>query len=528
MRWFLLGILLSAPAQALEVAAEIEPAPARAGERVQLTLRVTSNSRQPVVVDDLSLGRFALVSKGGSSSSTQMTFSGGQRSVVHSSVLQYTLRAPQSPGTYPLGPVKVRAGGQVGQSAQVPVRVISASATVPTPSNASGDLFVDFTVDPEEPYVGQQFTVTAHVYSRVRLEGVADLDYPEAKGVWWEQLENPSRAGSEVVVYSGRRYRRHMVGRIAGFAEKPGDLLLSGGEAVVQILQGDRFFGGMTEKTLYANPVNVRVKALPNGVQPIQVGRYSVRYGYIPDRLDLGDVVELKVTVKGDGNIKAFPLPEIRLPPGLRGFTPKREVEMNDGSTLLGGTLTWVLPIQATVPGKHRLPAMVVRWFNPDKEDIRETRVGPFEFEVTGTLLQQPDEPTQAASEVESASIRGPIGSFRARRTTWSWFARPGWLLVVMGILVVLWLPRRQSTQQAVEEQHRGDLELALEQVLGVPVRGLGREELIAQARQAIGIERADKLDEQLRALDAATYGPSDQTAEAMKARLVSWLGEAP
>ena len=69
------------------------------------------------------------------------------------------------------------------------------------------------------------------------------------------------------------------------------------------------------------------------------------------------------------------------------------------------------------------------------------------------------------------------------------------------------------------------DLELALEAALGIPVRGLGREELLEQAAQALGVDRAAELDEHLSALDAAAYGPSEQTAEAMKARLVDWLG---
>ena len=56
-------------------------------------------------------------------------------------------------------------------------------------------------------------------------------------------------------MYSGRRFRRHMIGRIAGFAERAGGLELAGGQAVVQVLQGDMFFGGVKEKTLYANPI---------------------------------------------------------------------------------------------------------------------------------------------------------------------------------------------------------------------------------------------------------------------------------
>ncbi len=525
MRFLWLGILIAAPAQALQVVAEIEPAPARAGERVQLTLRVSSDSRAAVKVQDLGLGSFSLISKGGSSSSTQMTFSGGRRNVVHSSVHRFVLRAPQSPGDYPLGPVKVSAGAQVGQSAQVPVRVVSAGDVVRGAKNTSEELFVDFTVDPPEPFVGQQFTVTAHVYSRVRLEGVADLDFPEAKGVWWEQLESPSRAGSEVVVYSGRRYRRHMVGRIAGFAEREGELVLTGGEAAVQVMQGDLFFGGLKEKTLYANPVTLNVQALPPDARATQVGRYSVRHGYIANRLNLGDVIELKVTVKGDGNIKAFPLPEVRLAPGLRGFTPKRDVVMNEGSTLIGGTLTWVLPIQATVPGKHRLQAMDVRWFDPDKQSIRTARVGPFEFDVVGTLTVPKGDPAAQADSGSAHPLRGPIGSFRSERMTASWLAHPGAILILALLVLLLWLPRTVRSVAGPEEIRRGDLELALEAALGVPVRGLGRNELLDQAAQALGVERAAELDEQLSALDAAAYGPSEQTAEAIKARLVVWLG---
>ena len=92
-------------------------------------------------------------------------------------------------------------------------------------------------------------------------------------------------------------------------------------------------------------------------------------------------------------------------------------------------------------------------------------------------------------------------------------------------MVLLLWWPRKTVRAQAPEEIRRGDLELALEAALGIPVRGLGREELLEQAAQALGVDRAAELDEHLSALDAAAYGPSEQTAEAMKARLVDWLG---
>jgi hypothetical protein len=525
VKTLLFSLLVATSAQALEVVAQIDPVPARVGQRIELTLRVSSDSRQAVEVEDFGLGSFTLIKRAGVSSSTQMTFSGGRRAVVHSSTLRFTLRAPDTPGEHPLGPVKVRAGTQRGQSASVPVRVLGANQPATSPGQPKGDLFVDFSVSPERPYVGEQFTVTAHVYSRVRLEGVADLDFPEAKGIWWEQLENPNRAGSEVVVHAGRRYRRHMVGRIAGFAESQGELILNGGEAVVQILQGDLFFGGLKEKTVLANPILLDVQALPQGVNATQVGRYNVRHGFVPTRLNLGDVIEIKVTVKGQGNIKAFTLPEFKLQQGLRGFTPKREVSMEEGSNPLAGTLNWTLPIQATIPGKHRIEGATLRWFDPGEGKLRSARVGPFEFDVVGELLVPKETPQQAQGSVLTTPQRGPIGGFRAQRPAMAWLAHPSVGLLLALLLLLLWLPRKTDEMALEEGQALGSLESALETALGVPVRGLGRDELLAAAAAALGEAGRRHLEASLDQLDAAAYGPSEQTAEALKSELVVWLG---
>jgi hypothetical protein len=518
----LLSLLLAASVQALEVTIEIDPVPLRAGQSLDLVVRVTGESRQRVEIKDLGLGEFTLLQTGGTSSSTQMSFGGGARSVSHNSVLRFRLRAPNQPGEHALGPVKVRAGNQTGQSAQVPVRVLGAGQTQQLSGRARGDLFIDFSVEPPQPYVGQQFTISSYVYSRVRLEGIADLDYPEAKGIWWEQLSNPSRAGSEVVVHAGRRFRRHKIGSIAGFAERSGPLLLSGGEAVVQVLQGDHLFAGLNNKTLSANPVAIEVLALPESISATQVGRYSVRHAYVPTQLNLGDVIELKVTVKGDGNIKSFALPELKAPPGLRAFSPKREVVMNEGTAQIGGVLTWTLPIQATLPGRHRIGGSLVRWFDPHSGKLRQAKVGPFEFEVIGKLAVLPEARPGAAAE--PSQIRGPIGGFRSKRPSGSWLRHPLLALLLFFLVALAWWPRRESLAKPEEGTSLGALEEALEKVLGVPVRGLGRDELLRHAAAALGPQHSAELEGRLKALDAAAYGPSEQVAEGLKTELLHWL----
>ena len=120
--------------------------------------------------------------------------------------------------------------------------------------------------------------------------------------------------------------------------------------------------------------------------------------------------------------------------------------------------------------------------------------------------------------------MRGPIGGFRAQRPALAWFAHPVAGLLLGLLLLLIWLPPK-AVGVALEESHvLGSLESALETALGVPVRGLGRDELLAAAATALGEAGRQHLEAGLDQLDAAAYGPSEQTAAALKAELVTWL----
>jgi hypothetical protein len=437
--------------------------------------------------------------------------------------MRFVVRAPSHPGSYSIGPVSVRAGTRRARSQRVEVQVIAAGAVGTPRTSASGELFAEFTVLPAHPFVGQQFTITAHVYSRVRLEGVSDLDYPEAAGIWWEPLDNPSRAGSEVVLRSGRRYRRHMVGRIAGFAESAGELLLSGGEVKVQVLQGDLFFGGLKDKTLRAHPLALQVRPLPEGVLASQVGAYKVSHGFVPTRLDLGDVFELKVSVRGAGNIQGFSLPAFDLPSGLRAFAPKREVSPQKDANTIGGTLKWTLPVQAMVPGKHRVAPIQVQWFDPATQRIRSHDIGPFEFDVIGTL-SVPEARLEDGEGGDSVVVRGPIGGFRGRQPRLALLSEPLAALGLALLAALAWIPRRRTVAPEAGPVALGDLEAALERLLQVPVRGLERDAVINLAVIHLGADPAAELAQHLAVLDGAAYGPEAGAAEAAKAEVIAWL----
>ena len=205
------------------------------------------------------------------------------------------------------------------------------------------------------------------------------------------------------------------------------------------------------------------------------------------------------MTVAGDGNIKAFPLPEVRLPPGLHGFTPKRGRDEGGCSADRRYDMD-ALPIQA-VPGKHRLPGLEVRWFDPDKQKERRTIVGPFEFDVVGTLAP----PTTADSvrhHRRRLAVYGGRSKFSDSAHSGAWLAHPAWLVVVLMLSVMAWWPQRLGGAPTHEEAQREALELALERALRCPGRGLGREEPSLRRSKRSGLSEPLRLDRRLNTLD--------------------------
>ena len=70
--------------------------------------------------------------------------------------------------------------------------------------------------------------------------------------------------------------------------------------------------------------------------------------------LKLGDAAQLTIRVTGAGDLAAFPMQAPPLPKALRAFNAQRQVDRWRESELVGGTLTWTLPVQATRSGRFK------------------------------------------------------------------------------------------------------------------------------------------------------------------------------
>jgi hypothetical protein len=525
MRVFVgLSLLLTSALAGAAVQVEVDPNQVVAGGKTQMTVRVTGRGRVDLV--DLGLHGFKPLADRGTSRNTMISIVNGRQQVTQQTEFRYILRAPDSTGRHRIGPVQATVGGVTESAPPIDVLVVSADRAA-SAQRAEGNLFLRFEVEPPNPYVGQQFTVTSYLYSRVRVEGVRSISFPEAKGVWWVNLDDKTRGGSAVVELGGVAFRRHFLGRTAGFADRAGEVVLAGGSAIVQILDGDLFRGGVTERQIQAEARRVTLRPLPPRVNAQQVGTYRVRGRLDRDSVNVGDIVELTVEVSGAGNIDAFPIPKVDLPEGLRGFSPKRSVESSKDPVTVGGTLTWTLPIQARAPGLQRIPELEVVWFDPAAPGLKRVSVGPFALAVEGSALVPADPQPGPGRTMEShaSSSFGPVGGLRPAAFRFG-SAHPIWLILLGGLLLGAYWPkvRVEEGATAVAPRAAGDVEEALQRVLGIPVRGLTREAIEAAGRARLSPEHAEQLCAQLARVSRAAYSPDEQAEDLVRAELIAWL----
>ena len=522
----LIVLLHSAVAEGARVELSLDPNPVQAGARTTLEVKVHHEKGGPVTVEDLRSGTFTNLGSAGRFNSTRWSITNGRREVVQQTVLRYQLRAPDTPGKKRIGPVDVVADGRRWRGPAITVNVRSLEGLSEQPEGEP--LFLHLEVSPRDPVVGQQFTVRTflyHLYRQVEVHKYSEVTHPEGKDVWWEELNLPKGGRAVIEEVAGQQYVRRLIGRWAGFAEAPGVLKLGGSKAVIEVIKEDGFFRRSEAVELRSAPLTLQVNSLPQGMTRQQVGRYEVEAELDPPALKLGDAAQLTIRVTGAGDLAAFPMQAPPLPTALRAFNAQRQVDRWRESELVGGTLTWTLPVQATRSGAFQIDAFSVRWFDPEIGQIREETLGPFQLEASGSDAEsQGDTRDRIGPAVSTSSVK-PIGGLREQVGAPVWARGPLLPSIATLLAILSLLPRRSKIETEEANSALTRLERALQRLAGgEPIRGLTRQELLRHLSQRLSESEIERLDAALAELDRLTFGGQTVAQEEAEALLASWL----
>jgi hypothetical protein len=411
----LFGVLWSATALAAEVEfyQTVDKNKVGTEDTFRLTI-VVGNAPDGATVQFPAPADFEVLSR---SQSTEMSYSlGGGGNGVIKRVQKYTLvmRANRS-GNLKIPPAVLSTAGKDYKTEPVPMEVVKGrlAPDAPPPGQRRGqnpfgnfpgfpdmgddddpfkgffpepeipknesDIFLRASLDKDTAWLGEQVTLTLTIYSRVDLSSVDSVTMPKLEGFWSEDLDTPTQLQPETRVVGGVQYHAYLLRRRALFAVKPGNIEIDPAEA--DITTGFLFRGSKLHRK--GNTMTLKVKPLPKEATGLNVGRWRLSTDVSQTTVAVGTPIQAHVILEGRGNLKRADVPKLTGPNALKFYEPQTTDKMSIVRGVLGGRRSQEYVVLPRQTGTFTLPAMTLRYFNPESGQVETSSTDPITLNVT-------------------------------------------------------------------------------------------------------------------------------------------------
>jgi hypothetical protein len=300
-------------------------------------------------------------------------------------------------GTFSLGPIRVKVGGQIYQSPAITLSVSAASAQIS--GSGSGPVSLTVEVSPSQPYVGQPVVLRVRLIQRAQLaEDPQGYEPPPTPGFWSERSSQPeSYAADEAharVLVTETRTRLYPLA--------VGETTVGSAAAIVRVATPvDRmdpfaWLGGAGQRRdveLRSRPVTIRVRALPPGGPAGfdgAVGRLAVSWSADRASSAQDGAFTLRLDVRGVGNLPLLRTPELRLADG-EVFMGAVEDSFGASGSLEPGRRRFQWTVLAKRTGALTFAAPAFSWFDPQAGAYRTASPPPVTVDIGPPALERSD-----------------------------------------------------------------------------------------------------------------------------------------
>ena len=326
------------------------------------------------------------------SSSTSMQIIKGQRTSSASATYTSILVAKKE-GTFALGPATAKIKNSEYKSNAVSIKVLPPDQAAQTQQQGGGaqqggnaassnilsseNIFMQMTVSDRSVYEQEGILVTFKIYSAVDMSNITDAKFPEFDGFLAQDVDLKGIKG-QLENYKGRNFATYVVKQTVLFPQRSGKLEISGGKVQVVVRvpnqsRGRSFFDDFFDSyqnvaiELTAPATSIDVKPLPTG-KPSSfsgaVGSYTMNSSISRTELKANEAITIKLTIKGNGNIKLIKNPEVIFPNDFEVYDPKPQNNFSVTAAGASGTKTIEYMAIPRFAGDFEIPPINFSYFD--------------------------------------------------------------------------------------------------------------------------------------------------------------------
>lgn len=315
---------------------------------------------------------------GGPSQSISQSYFNGKSSYKQS--YSYVIQ-PIKKGVLVIPAASIEIDGEKIKSAPVKVRVLDPVDIPKDPNDpnyiAQQNIHLVAEISNAKPYVGQGVYVEYRLYisNNINVYDAGIIQAPKYNGFWSQEIKINGLSAKKGT-FNGESYKYFTLQKSLLIPTKSGKLSLDPMKMEVAIGvptgRGD-FFGNPITKNIrkeFASAKKIiNSKELPLDGKPLNftgaVGDYSFSVDTDKQVLKANESSQIKVTVKGKGNLKLFELPKIVVPKELEIYAPERKERVRILSSGISGTISDLYTVVPQFKGKYKVPNISFSYFNP-------------------------------------------------------------------------------------------------------------------------------------------------------------------
>lgn len=314
---------------------------------------------------------------GGPNQSVSNSWINGKRSFKKT----YTyFLAPKKRGNFTLSQATININNEIYKTTPVKIQVIAAVDIPKDPNDpnylASENIHLVAEVSKTSPYLNEAITVVYKLYvsPKIAVDNWNEIDTPRYNDFW---SQNMNTKGQKVQngTYNGEEYRYLVLRKTVLFPQKTGKLNIEPLtlDLSMRVPTNRRdIFGSQlmtrVNKTVSAGNKTINVKGLPEAGKPVDftgaVGDFTLDVSSSKTELDATESLQLKVNVKGNGNLKLFKLPKISLPSSLEVYEPEHKENVRTNLSGMQGNISDSYTVVPQYKGKYPIPNISFSYFD--------------------------------------------------------------------------------------------------------------------------------------------------------------------